>query len=352
VSAPVLATLGAGALAGWIALPVLARLAGRAGDEPVARQRLLVTALAGGWLLIAAPWLRLVTDTGFLVSASEAHAVLGGIAPLIIDTGPSLVLVGLGVVWLALAALGLSRTASGLVSLAALCRRAEPAPATLIERAQRIAASLGVAAPPVLLSTEAVVPFVAGAFRPRIVLPRALAQTLEPAALELVLRHELLHVLRADPARALAIALLRVAFTGHPSARWLAAEIALAREAAIDAQIAAGETRTYATLLVDVAAHAAGRAEPAELVGMTTSALARRIDWMLCPPPARGGRGLALLCALVLAVVGVLVAPRAAVGLPPPPVVESPVVDECWSEEVDCAPAFEEETLDCAGVCE
>jgi hypothetical protein len=68
---------------------------------------------------------------------------------------------------------------------------------------------------------------------------------------------QLLHLARGDHRWACFVALARLAFPLHPSARWLASEIALAREQAVDAVVAAPDSHAYASLLVDVAEAAA-----------------------------------------------------------------------------------------------
>jgi BlaR1 peptidase M56 len=138
------------------------------------------------------------------------------------------------------------------------------------------ASALGIAAPQLRISDEVGAPFVAGLLAPAVVLPEVLLSALDEGELALVLRHELVHLRRRDLHVAALVAACAALFTGHPTARRLVREIHLAREAAVDAEVARADPHAYATLLVDVAS-LAGSGEKLAHVSMDDTALTRRI---------------------------------------------------------------------------
>lgn len=98
----------------------------------------------------------------------------------------------------------------------------------------------------------------------------------KPAQLELVVDHELEHLRRGDVTRNALVTFLKGLLGGHPSASCLARDAALAREIAVDARVARRDQRAYASLLVEIAAHAHFGEKPAP-VAIDDTALARRI---------------------------------------------------------------------------
>jgi hypothetical protein len=127
-----------------------------------------------------------------------------------------------------------------------------------------------------VVSNDADVPCVAGVLRGVLVLPTWATVELEDQALELVLRHELIHVARGDLQRGLLTSLLRIPFTGHPMVNWILRELVLAREEGVDQRVAAGRVEAYAKLLLQFAKRKVHR--PAHEVGMGAGVLRRRID--------------------------------------------------------------------------
>ncbi len=106
----------------------------------------------------------------------------------------------------------------------------------LLARAGSIAARLGLhKAPPIAFSAEVRVPQIMGLMRPVVLLPEGLAGS----DLELVLGHELAHLVRRDLWLGLVPALAERLFFFHPLARLAAREYALACEAACDARMLA-----------------------------------------------------------------------------------------------------------------
>jgi TonB family protein len=174
--------------------------------------------------------------------------------------GSSTLLAAVGILWIAGGAIGLVRLGVSLASIARIRRRAMEL--THID---------GV---PILTSTELTIPIATGMISPAIVLPRALAQTLNERDLRCTIEHELAHLRRGD---VYGNAIQRVAEATlfwnpwiHVVGRRLVAE----REAACDdwAVRRIGESAEYASCL---------------------AALARRIDAAPAPlltPSALGSR--------------------------------------------------------------
>ncbi len=83
--------------------------------------------------------------------------------------------------------------------LGRLLRLTSPAPGDLVERVGSLARRLGLRrAPRVVLVDHPGLLFVCGLWRPRLVLPRSLPQSLPPADMERVILHELAHLRRGD----------------------------------------------------------------------------------------------------------------------------------------------------------
>jgi hypothetical protein len=154
--------------------------------------------------------------------------------------------------------------------------RARPAPAALLAEQRRIARALGIVPPQLVVSDEVAAPFAFGAWAQVVVLPTALIEALDANQLELVLHHELVHIRRGDPRMSLLIEACAVLFASYPAARRLVTEIRLARELAVDAEVARADAHAYATLLVEVAALARSGTKLAH-VSMDDTALTRRI---------------------------------------------------------------------------
>ncbi|HKP60202.1 MAG TPA: M56 family metallopeptidase, partial [Polyangiales bacterium] len=171
-------------------------------------------------------------------------------------------------------------------ALSRLLARTTLAPAELQELVRVRAAGLGIAPPELALSSQCAIPFATGLGAARIVLPNELVQSLDRAALELVVEHELEHVRRGDTRFAALVASMQILLGGHPTARKVAREALLAREIAVDARVAQSGARAYASLLVDIAAHAHFGEKPAS-TAIDDSALARRIALITEPAPTR-----------------------------------------------------------------
>jgi beta-lactamase regulating signal transducer with metallopeptidase domain len=121
--------------------------------------------------------------------------------------------------------------------------------------AETLAGRLGLARPPRLLSSPAVTtPMAAGILRPTIFLPSS-ARTWTAEQREIVLAHEIAHLVALDPLRHLITRMAMACYWFHPAA-WVAArEAAFAREQACDEAVLSLGTRPsmYARVLLEFA---------------------------------------------------------------------------------------------------
>ena len=156
-------------------------------------------------------------------------------------------------------------------------------------------------------------PAVCGLFRPVILLPRTLAESLPPKQLRAVLLHELLHLRRGDVWVNCAQALLQIAYWWHPLL-WLAnARIRRVREEAVDDAVMLAlneDAEAYAPTLLEVAKLALHRPLASlGLVGILESrnALRQRIERLVdFHPPSKAGLTLSsALAVLAFAAVAV-----------------------------------------------
>jgi beta-lactamase regulating signal transducer with metallopeptidase domain len=294
-------TWGLGVAIAWLALPLFAKLAGQSrGSHPATYHHALVWALGIGTALFAAPLLRgLVSDAlGHWFAARrvlplEPEGVVSEwMVPLVGSSGAawphsllSRALSVLGGVWLLGLAFGVARRLRALWALEGLRRRALPAAESIQRCAQRIAREHGIRPPRLLRSSEVVVPFTCGILRPVVLLPpEGIAETEQE--LEFVLAHEIAHVARRDGAVAFGVSWACAAFALHPSARRLASEIAFAREASVDAEVAAAGPLEYARFLLASAERTRSAGTPWLMtVSMAETALSRRIDMLVNPSP-------------------------------------------------------------------
>ncbi|HEV8244359.1 MAG TPA: M56 family metallopeptidase, partial [Polyangiaceae bacterium] len=260
-----LSSLGVGVLLGWALLPLLAALARRSRDAaPAAYHRALAFAL------LAAPLLALTPAAKLVLGSLLLHIGTGAAAPVVepgrvllewaepILAAPSRaafvapfgwVLDAVGSLWLAVFALGVLELAWARVRLRRRLRAAVPAPEAVQVQALEVAQRLGVRPPPIRVSPEFAAPFATGFLAPVVGLdPHSC--TLGPVELGYALEHELSHIARGDTRLALGVELAQRCFIGHPSARWLIAELGWAREAAVDASVAGDSPRGYAQFLL------------------------------------------------------------------------------------------------------
>lgn len=166
-----------------------------------------------------------------------------------------------------------------------------------------------VAADGYFLSAEISVPITTGVLRPMILIPAALAQTLDPAALRDVLAHERQHVRRRDVLRGWIESAIAALWWFHPLVHVLVREARLLREECCDDALIAGgqcERGHYARTLLTAASFVSGPA-PATAAAIAESehSLLRRVRRLADTgfiPKARLGLAAALLVLTVAAI--------------------------------------------------
>lgn len=275
--------LGAGVVLSWLALPLLAWAARpRIDQHPAGAYRRILAALVLSALCLALPWLRTLLPssthplTPLALSVQVLATPVGGQQYGAMHGFAASPFGLLAAVWGVACAVAGLRWGVARLRLAHLLARAAPASEQQRQVLTALAKSMGARTPRLLVSSVAHAPFSAGVLVPSIVLPVALAEDLPAYRLELILRHELSHLRRRDPfthgvARACATLL-----TPHPSVSALMRELTVAREAAVDSEVAASDRHAYATLLVELASLQRFGRDPAH-VSMDDTALARRI---------------------------------------------------------------------------
>ena len=162
----------------------------------------------------------------------KRHAQLGRLA---VQQGNAIV-GGLSLLWAAGVLVGLARLAFGWRQLAVLSRAARPLD---IERHRatldHVRAALSVPAlPAIMTSAAARGPVAVGLFRPRVVLPEGLAESISGRSLGDVLVHECAHVIRRDAWVGLLQRLAGALFWPHPLSHYLNGQLTRAREEICD----------------------------------------------------------------------------------------------------------------------
>lgn len=114
--------------------------------------------------------------------------------------------------------------------------------------------SVGRIAIPVLSSETLHEPGVFGIFRPVLLLPAGIADRIERAQLDAILRHELSHVRRKDNLTAAIHMVVEALFWFHPLVWWLGARLIDERERACDEEVleAGGDPGVYAEGILNV----------------------------------------------------------------------------------------------------
>ena len=255
---PVLVWMG---LAG-VAAVVLARMRGL---HPIAGYRLRqALLLALPVAVLAAPWVPGLLPAGpasvgavpSVNGAELAPTGPGGLA-LAADGGPGvdIAMALLGAATVAIVLLAIGRLAILATDLRQLRRLRQVAvrvdDAAPRRQLRELAEQIGVRRPVDLLEGPPdSAPMTFGAWRPVIMIPRALLRSLD--SLDAVLVHELIHIRRADYAWALLDCLVSAAFAFHPLVWVLRREIERCRETSCDAEVLAlgfARPKPYAELL-------------------------------------------------------------------------------------------------------
>ncbi len=175
--------------------------------------------------------------------------------PLYIDSRWTLLLAA---VWAVASFVRAVQLAAGAIAIRRLSRTAIPvaasaACATLLEQSRRAESRPA----ELCISTEVDRPSVLGFFRPRILLPTGLLDTLSVTELQQILLHELEHLRRRDDWANLLGRLALVVFPLNPVLLWLERRLATERELACDDRVleTTGAPKAYATCLAHLAEH-------------------------------------------------------------------------------------------------
>ena len=160
-------------------------------------------------------------------------------------------------------------------------------------------------------------PGVFGIFRPALLLPESLFESLQPEALRALLAHETAHVQRRDNLTAALHCLTEVLFWFHPLVWWIGARLVAERERACDeAVIRAGKDRNaYAQTILSVCRASLG-APIVSASGASGGSLRTRIEAIMNDPvsePLGVGRR-----SLLAAAIGVTLAGPIAFGIADP----------------------------------
>jgi beta-lactamase regulating signal transducer with metallopeptidase domain len=150
--------------------------------------------------------------------------------------GGSALIGALTLLWLVGVLVGLARIALGWTRLAAICRSAHALdPERHVLTLERVREALGIVAlPPVVTSTAVRAPVAVGVWKPRVVLPEGLAESLASDALRDVLVHECAHVVRHDGWVGLLQRLVGTLFWPHPLVHYASSQLTRAREEVCD----------------------------------------------------------------------------------------------------------------------
>ncbi|MCC6857463.1 MAG: hypothetical protein IT158_02825 [Bryobacterales bacterium] len=166
--------------------------------------------------------------------------------------------------WLLLSALLLLRLAASWVLLALRSRQASDPPEPLRSQAESWLALCGRRRIRLAVSRQIGVPVAVGPWRPSVLIPARLLETLEPGELEQVILHEVAHLARRDDYALVAQRVVEALFAPHPVVRWITRRMELERETACDDLVIAalGRPRSYATCLTRVAELSQAPASP------------------------------------------------------------------------------------------
>jgi beta-lactamase regulating signal transducer with metallopeptidase domain len=162
----------------------------------------------------------------------------------------------LAIVWAVFSFVLLARLVAGYCVLRSLKSSATPASRDWQLRFSRLCATHGIRRQPrLLVSSHVSGPMSLGFFRPTIVIPRKLLETLSHFELEQIVLHELAHLDRRDDWSNLAQKLIEAVLPIQPAVYWLGYQMSLAREMACDDWViaATGTPRPYAAALTKVA---------------------------------------------------------------------------------------------------
>ena len=160
------------------------------------------------------------------------------------------------IAWVVFSFLLLVRLAAGYYVLRSLKSSATPASPDWQLHLSRLCVTHGIRRQAQLLvSSQVRGPMSLGFFRPAIVIPQTLLETLSHSELEQIVLHELAHLYRRDDWSNLAQKLIEAMLPVQPAICWLGYQMSLEREMACDDWViaATGTPRPYAAVLTKVA---------------------------------------------------------------------------------------------------
>jgi bla regulator protein BlaR1 len=133
---------------------------------------------------------------------------------------------------------------------------------------------------PLMISALVTSPIVIGVWRPMIVFPAATVARMPVADFEMILLHEMAHIIRRDTWTNALQVLLEILFFYHPAVHWLSRRARLERECACDDFVvgASGSAYRYARALTLLAG--AHRHTPAVAMGATNGDLLPRLRYL------------------------------------------------------------------------
>ena len=218
------------------------------------------------------------------------------------------------------------RTFQGLRASRQLLQASRPCTDRALKDALVLAADAhGLRRTPRLMLSDAIAsPQLIGPWRPVLLLPAQGLEQMDDDQLDMALTHELTHLQRHDLWLGLVPALAQHLFFFHPVVHLAAREYAIAREAAVDAAVVAGNRHCrqhYARLLVQLGVASRPRAGLAS-ASPTFLSLKRRL--LMLQDISRFPRAAAALILAGVAVAGVM--PLRLVAQPAPPVAPAPPV--------------------------
>lgn len=266
-----------------------------------------------------------------------AARVEAAVVPALADAAPAAAAAGFGwasalaALWLAGVLLLVLRTAFAFRASRHLLRASRPCPDARLTAALRMAAEAhGLRRAPSLRISDGIEsPQLVGPWRPVLLLPAHRLAAMADDDLDMALTHELVHLCRRDLWLGLVPALAQHLFFFHPALHLAAHEYGIAREAACDAAVVAGNRHCrqhYGRLLVQLGV------APRAAAGLASASpsfvsLKRRLLMLQHMPTVPGwGARLLLVAVAVAAIVPLRLvatpvppAPPAAVAPPQPP---------------------------------
>ncbi|MEM9928331.1 MAG: M56 family metallopeptidase [Bacteroidota bacterium] len=149
---------------------------------------------------------------------------------------------------------------------------------------------------------------VVGVLRPVILFPVGLLNSLTPAEVEAILRHELMHLLRRDPLWNVLQELVKTIFFYHPAVYWLSLRINREREYACDDAVSADyNKKIYARALLRAAKYSLHPSPPLTMAATNPTHFTQRIQRLFATPsPTRssGWRSSLVICLALLPILG------------------------------------------------